>query len=156
MQINFICMGNKSPSWVQQGFEEYAKRLPPACNLRLLEIPLQKRPKNADLARLQQQEAVAMLALVANQDLVIALDERGNSWDSVQLSQQLQKWLLHGSPIALLVGGPEGLAAACKQRANSSWSLSPLTLPHQLVRIVVAEQIYRAWSLLQQHPYHRA
>jgi 23S rRNA (pseudouridine1915-N3)-methyltransferase len=150
MHIDLICVGQKMPSWVETGFKEYAKRLP---RLNLIEIPLRKRTKNADLARLQRQEGEQMLAAIAQGAYVIALDERGQIWNTPQLAEQLAHWRRR---VALLVGGPEGLSTACLQRAQQRWSLSALTLPHQLVRIVVAEQLYRAWSLLNNHPYHRA
>lgn len=144
------------PTWINQGFQEYAKRLPGQYRLHLIEIPLRKRSKNADLTRLQQQEGTQMLKYVTAESYVVALDERGQLWNSEQLALQLKHGLVHYSRVALLVGGPEGLASQCLQRAHQHWSLSALTLPHALVRIIVAEQIYRAWSLLNHHPYHRA
>lgn len=143
------------PAWVTQGYTEYAKRLPAQCHLQLIEIPLRKRGKNADIVRLQNEEGEKMLAALPKDTQVIALDERGKHWTTQTLSQQLSHWLQTTPNVSLLVGGPEGLAAACKARAVQTWSLSPLTLPHPLVRIVLAEQIYRAWSLLNNHPYHR-
>jgi len=155
MHISLICVGQRMPEWVTLGYEEYAKRLP-ANFLRLVEIPLKKRGKNADLSRLQAEEGDKMLAAVSAQARVIALDERGKSWDTLRLADALNGWMQGGRDLALLVGGPEGLAPACRVRAEVSWSLSPLTVPHPLVRIVLAEQLYRAWSLLHHHPYHRA
>ncbi len=153
MHIDLICVGQKMPTWVKTGFNEYAKRLP---HLKLIEIPLRKRSKNADLARLQRQEGEQMLAAIAQGAYVIALDERGQVWNTVQLAEQFTYWMREYNTVALLVGGPEGLSTACLQRAQQHWSLSALTLPHQLVRIVVAEQLYRAWSMINNHPYHRA
>ena len=155
MYIDLICIGHKMPAYVEMGFKEYAKRLPTLCRLNLIEIPLRKRSKNVDLARLQRQEGEQMLAAIPKGAYVIALDERGKMWNSPQLSKQLGLWMQDYSKVALLVGGPEGLSDDCLQRAQQHWSLSALTLPHQLVRIVVAEQLYRAWSLLNNHPYHR-
>ncbi len=156
MHIDLICIGQKMPSWVDTGFHEYAKRLPANYKLNLVQIPLKKRTKNSDLIRLQQIEGEQMLAKIGADTLVIALDERGQIWDSTQLSTKLSYWSREHSTVALLVGGPEGLPSACKQRATQQWSLSKLTLPHQLVKIIIAEQVYRAWSLLNNHPYHRA
>lgn len=141
--------------WVNEGFQEYAKRLPTECRLNLIEIPAGKRGKNADLERIMQQEGSRMLQAIPEQSLVIALDVKGNPWSTPQLSEQLAQWLPAGHDISLLVGGPEGLAPECLSRAKQRWSLSALTLPHPLVRIVVAEQLYRAWSILKGHPYHR-
>ena len=155
MYIDLICIGHKMPAYVEMGFKEYAKRLPTSCRLNLIEIPLRKRSKNVDLARLQRQEGEQMLAAIPKGAYVIALDERGKMWNSPQLSKQLGLWMQDYSKVALLIGGPEGLSDDCLQRAQQHWSLSALTLPHQLVRIVVAEQLYRAWSLLNYHTYHR-
>lgn len=143
------------PVWVQQGYQEYAGRMPPECRLKLCEIAPGRRTKGADLGRLKQQEGERLLAAVPNGARLIALTVDGRQWDTPALSGQLAQWLQEGRDTALLIGGPEGLDDACLQRAQSRWSLSPLTLPHPLVRIVVAEQIYRAWSILQGHPYHR-
>jgi 23S rRNA (pseudouridine1915-N3)-methyltransferase len=155
MHIDLICVGKKMPSWIEMGFNDYAKRLPSSCHLNLIEVPLRKRTKNADIIRLQHQEGEQMLAAIAKSAYVIALDERGRAWDSSQLANQLAHWMQEYSTVALLVGSPEGLSATCLQRAQQRWSLSALTLPHLLVRIIVAEQLYRAWSLLNNHPYHR-
>ena len=143
------------PAWVQQGFADYARRLPPECRLQLVEIPAGKRSKGADLPRLMKQEGKRMCMAIPRGALVIALEQRGQAWDTPRLAQKLKEWLQGGRDVALLVGGPEGLAAECLARADVAWSLSPLTLPHPLVRIVVAEQLYRSWSILQNHPYHR-
>ncbi len=144
------------PGWVQQGFSEYVKRLSGDCRIRLIEIPAGRRGKSADVARLQRDETARMLAAVPRGALVIALEVEGRSWSTEQLSIELGRWLASGRDVALLVGGPEGLAEAARNAAELEWSLSPLTLPHPLVRVVVAEQLYRAWSLLRNHPYHRA
>lgn len=143
------------PDWVQTGYGEYAKRLPTECRLRLVEIAAEKRGKNADLPRLLAREGERMLAAVPKGARVVALAVEGRQWGTGQLAERLTGWLGEGRDIALLVGGPEGLADACYARSDERWSLSPLTLPHPLVRIIVAEQLYRAWSLLSGHPYHR-
>ena len=155
MIIHLIAIGNRMDDWVNQGYQEYAKRLPPECRLNLIEIAAGKRGKNADLERIVQQEGERMLQAIPDHSQVIALDVKGKPWSTPQLAEQVAQWLPSGSDISLLVGGPEGLAAACVERAQQRWSLSALTLPHPLVRIVVAEQLYRAWSILKGHPYHR-
>jgi 23S rRNA (pseudouridine1915-N3)-methyltransferase len=149
-------MGVRMPSWVNTGFQVYAKRLSHPCTLHLTEIPLKKRTKNADIAKIQYQEEASMLAMMIPTHHVVALDERGQLWNTLQLAKQLEHWLGQYPTVTLLVGGPEGLSTACLQHAQQRWSLSTLTLPHPLVRIIVAEQLYRAWSLLNHHPYHRA
>ncbi|MDH4276315.1 MAG: 23S rRNA (pseudouridine(1915)-N(3))-methyltransferase RlmH [Gammaproteobacteria bacterium] len=156
MHIHLIAVGKRLDTWVQQGYDEYAKRLPRECSLRLIEIEPGRRSKAGDVARAKAEEEQAMLAAIPARAQVIALDERGKLWNTVQLSQKLDGWLHGGADVALLVGGADGLTDACRARAQDVWSLSHLTLPHGLVRIVLAEQLYRAWSILHNHPYHRA
>ncbi|MDD5392962.1 MAG: 23S rRNA (pseudouridine(1915)-N(3))-methyltransferase RlmH [Thiothrix sp.] len=155
MRIHLLAIGTKMPAWVNTGTDEYAGRMPPQCQLLIREIAAEKRTKNSDLQRIRQTEGEKLLAAVPDGSLVITLDVKGKPWSTEQLSQQLDQWLMSGRDVSLLVGGPEGLSPACLQRAEQSWSLSPLTFPHPLVRIVVAEQLFRAWSILTNHPYHR-
>jgi 23S rRNA (pseudouridine1915-N3)-methyltransferase len=155
MRIYLIAVGNRMPAWVEQGYREYAGRLTQDCILELIEITPQKRTKSSDLERIRQQEGEALLAAIPKGCKVIALDLRGKSWSTEQLSTQMESWMQGGQDVALLVGGPEGLSDACIERADQKWSLSPLTLPHPLVRVLVSEQLYRAWSILKHHPYHR-
>jgi 23S rRNA (pseudouridine1915-N3)-methyltransferase len=155
MQIHLISVGNRMPSWVKSGYEEYAKRLPRECELILKEIPLAQRSKNCDLARIIKEEGERMNTAIPIGAHSVALDLSGKSWSTPELAVGLQRWQEIGKPIALLVGGPDGLAEQTKSKAVEFWSLSPLTFPHPLVRIIVAEQLYRAWSILHNHPYHR-
>ncbi len=155
MRIVLIAVGNKMPAWVEQGYQEYARRLPADCTLQLVEIPAGKRGKGADIARITRQEGEKILAAVPKGAHIVTLEVTGRAWTTENLSTELDSWLHDGRDVALLVGGPEGLAPECVVRAGQRWSLSSLTLPHPLVRIVVAEQLYRAWSILQNHPYHR-
>jgi len=143
------------PAWVEQGFNEYAKRLPPECSLTLIEIPAGKRGKSADVVRIIEKEGQQMLAAIPKAAIVVALEVTGRQWDTPQLAEKLTHWMQDGRDVALLVGGPEGLAPECLDRAEVKWSLSALTMPHPLVRVVLAEQLYRAWSVTQNHPYHR-
>lgn len=144
------------PAWVDTGYGEYAKRLPRECRLNLIEIAPEKRSKKPDTARIKARECQRLAAAVPSGARVLALDEHGRSWNTRQLADRLAAWLAGGRDIALLVGGPDGLDHNCLDSADERWSLSPLTLPHPLVRVMLAEQIYRAWSLHQGHPYHRA
>lgn len=155
MRIHLIAVGRKPPAWVVEAFQEYARRLPRECALTLTEIAAGRRGKGADLPGLVAAEGARMLRAVPEGATVIALDERGEGWSTRRLAAQLAQWQMTGGPVALLVGGPDGLAPACLERAERTWSLSPLTLPHPLVRVLVAEQLYRAWSLNAGHPYHR-
>lgn len=156
MKIHLLAVGQRMPAWVTAGYQEYAQRLPPECALHLIEIPAGKRSKDHDIARLRREEGQRLLAATPKDCYKVALDEQGTEWNTVQLAEQLKNWLAQGRGIALYLGGPDGLADECKAAADRLWSLSRLTLPHPLVRVVVAEQLYRAWSLLKNHPYHRA
>ena len=155
MRIHLIAVGKRMPAWVTAGFEEYCRRMPPECRIELVEIVAGQRGKGADLVRLQREEGERMLAAIPKGAEVVALDARGRMVDTGGLAQWLDGWLGGGRDVAMLIGGPEGLAPACRERADRIWSLSPLTFPHPLVRIVVAEQLYRAMSILKGHPYHR-
>jgi len=155
MRIQLISVGQRLPDWVNTGCETYARRLPDECRLQLIEIAAGKRSKHADIQRITRDEGQRMLKAVAKSAQIVALDVAGKSWTTEQLAQQLQKWMASGQDLALLVGGPEGLSADCLQAASGRWSLSPLTFPHPLVRVIVAEQLFRAWSILRNHPYHR-
>ncbi len=155
MNIYLLAVGNKMPGWVDQGYQEYAKRLTADCRLKLLEIAPGKRGKNADLARIKQAEGEKLLRAIPKGTLVIAMEVKGKAWTTEQLAQQMDGWLHGGQDIALLIGGPEGLSQDCVKRADLEWSLSPLTLPHPLVRVLLSEQLYRAYSILKNHPYHR-
>ncbi|NOQ15730.1 MAG: 23S rRNA (pseudouridine(1915)-N(3))-methyltransferase RlmH [Methyloprofundus sp.] len=155
MQIYLISIGQKMPGWVKQGYDEYAKRMPRECSLVLKEIPAGKRGKNSDVQRIVRDEGERMIAALPKGCHIVTLDVPGKPWSTPDLAKSMRGWLDSGQDIALLIGGPEGLADSVKQLAKQSWSLSNMTLPHPLVRIVVAEQIYRAWSIINNHPYHR-
>jgi 23S rRNA (pseudouridine1915-N3)-methyltransferase len=155
MYIRLIAVGTKMPRWVEQGIDEYVKRLPPELKFELREIPLGKRGKGADIQRAIHTEGQHMLAAIGQHDRVIALDVIGKPWSTEHLAVELQGWQREGDNISLLVGGPDGLAPDCLQRAQQRWSLSALTLPHPIVRVILAEQLYRAWTINTNHPYHR-
>ena len=155
MQIHIIAVGARMPDWVQAGYAEYAKRLPHECRLRLHEIPAGKRTKGADLVRLTRDEGARQLAAVPPGSRIVALDRNGRDLDTQALAGRIEKQLGAGQDLALLVGGPEGLAPECLAAAHERWSLSKLTLAHPVARVVLAEQLYRAWSILRGLPYHR-
>jgi 23S rRNA (pseudouridine1915-N3)-methyltransferase len=156
MRVSLIAVGTRMPAWVEDGFAEYARRLPPEFKFHLVEIPLAARGKNADIARLRDQEGERMLKAVGAAARAVALDERGTAIDTAGWARELGGWMQGGRDVCLLVGGPDGLAPACVARAEAIWSLSRLTFPHPLVRVIVAEQLYRAWTLRCGHPYHRS
>ena len=155
MKIHLIAVGRRSPAWVMAGFNEYARRLPASCRLELVEVAPLKRTKNQPLTRTKVLESEQLLSSTSSSSIVIALDERGQHWHTSDVARRLEQWLQSGQNISLLIGGADGLSRACLEQAHAHWALSALTLPHALVRVIVAEQIYRAWSLLQHHPYHR-
>ena len=155
MQINLIAIGTKMPAWVSEGYNTYAKRMPLECRLNLIEIEMPKRQKNADIDKLKHQECKLLLNKVKANDMLIALDAQGQQTTTENLAFWLQVWQTQGCNINLLIGGPDGLHQDCPNQAKRIWSLAKLTLPHPLVRIVVAEQLYRAWSINSHHPYHR-
>lgn len=156
MKILLIAVGTRMPAWVETAFADYAGRMPRECRLQLVEIPAAERGKNADIARAKQAEGEKILKAIPRDSHVIALDERGDALGSPEWARDMQVWLQSGRDTCLLVGGPDGHAPEVLQRADRRWSLSKLVLPHPLVRVLVAEQLYRAWSLLSNHPYHRA
>ena len=155
MRIRLIAVGSRVPDWVQTGYQEYARRMPRDMPLELVELPLAKRYKNYNAVQCVNLEGDSILKSLSARDCVIALEVGGRAWSTEVLAGQLAGWRQQGDDIALLVGGPDGLSDACRARASQHWSLSSLTLPHPLVRVILAEQIYRAWTILQGHPYHR-
>jgi 23S rRNA (pseudouridine1915-N3)-methyltransferase len=156
MKCRLIAAGTRLPEWVNQGFREYQKRLRSPLTLDLIEIPVAARRPGEEPQRAVAREGDHMLAALGREDYVVALEVAAESMTTLQLSSWLTKRLLEAQPLALLIGGPDGLADACRARASQQWSLSPLTLPHGLVRVILAEQLYRAMSLRAGHPYHRA
>lgn len=155
MRIRLLAVGTRMPAWVTEGFQEYCKRLPRDCQLELVEIPLAQRGPNMPVDRAVAREGQQLLAALGRDDRVIALEVGGKPWTTEDLASQLANWRMSGQDVSLLVGGPDGLSDECRRRAQTHWSLSPLTLPHPLVRILLAEQLYRAWTILNNHPYHR-
>lgn len=144
------------PDWVQTAWQEYARRFPRGISLQLKEIPLAKRVKNSDVKSLRQAEGAALLEAVPRGHRVIALDERGKQWSTMELAEHLRSWMREERGACFLVGGPDGLPAQCRDQARDVWALGRLTLPHPLVRTILAEQLYRAWTITQNHPYHRS
>lgn len=155
MHIHLITIGKNMPSWVTEGYFEYAKRLPPDYYLNLIEINAEKRGKNADIDRIIEHEEEKITSAIPKGSFVIALDRIGKTLDTKTLAKHLQTWHDNGQDVCFVVGGPEGLSQAFLKKAAAVWSLSAMTLPHPLVRIVLSEQIYRAWSITVNHPYHR-
>ena len=143
------------PAWVEQGINEYDRRMPRELKIQWREIALVRRGRDTSPEVLRSREGEKILKAIPARDKVIALDVRGKSWSTEQLAEQLRSWQMSGDNYSLLIGGPDGLSTECLERASQRWSLSDLTMPHPLVRILLAEQLYRAWTITANHPYHR-
>ncbi len=155
MKIYVVASGGRVPDWVNIAYENYAKRFPRECRLELIEVAGKKRTKTSDLARVRELEASALSRAVPKHCERVALDRGGRQFSTLELAGQLRSWLGQGSDVAFVIGGPDGLPRSLLETMNRIWSLSELTFPHSLVRIIVAEQLYRAWTIVNGHPYHR-
>jgi len=155
MRIFLIAIGNRMPNWVVEAYGEYSKRMPNEFKLELIEVNAIRAAKNLDTKTRMKKEATALLSVIPKNCRVILLDGEGQQWSTAELAQNLDKWSNTGQNIALLVGGPDGHDDKCKQTASQSWSLSRLTFPHPFVRVMIAEQLYRASCILRNHPYHK-
>ena len=156
MKLTLVAVGQRMPPWVDQAFEEYARRMPLALRLRLIEVRAEPRAESASLERLIEAEGRRIAAALPERSLKVVLDERGRTCTTRELARRVEQWRMEGCDIAFVIGGADGLSPAFRSGADWLWSLSPLTLPHGLVRVIVAEQLYRASSMLSNHPYHRA
>ncbi len=155
MKLLIVAVGHKMPAWVNEGYTEYAKRMPRETRIELVEIKPEKRAGGKTKEQVHEAERQRIAAaLPANCELV-ALDERGQEWSTLELAEVLKGWMQGGRDVAFVIGGADGLHPELKRRADRLWSLTRLTLPHGLVRVVLAEQLYRAVTVIQNHPYHR-
>jgi len=155
MRLTALAVGTRMPPWVEQGVDEYVRRLPKEYRFGFREIALARRGGDRTPQQLCTLEGEHMLKAVAAGDRVIALDVQGKSWSTERLAGNLRDWQMNGENVAFLIGGPDGLSSDVLQRSDQRWSLSDLTLPHPLVRVLLAEQLYRAWTITVNHPYHR-
>ena len=156
MNINVIAIGNKMPAWVEDASQDFAKRLPAEIKVNSILLPLIKRGKNPDIARIVRDESRKLLTAVPKGSVLVVLDVLGKSITTMKFSSLLDSWLQQGQDISIVIGGPDGVSDELLSEASIKLSLSELTFPHTLVRVVLLEQIYRAWSILKKHPYHRA
>lgn len=156
MRLLLVAVGRKMPAWVVDGYTEYARRMPPHLGLELKEVDPAPRKANTSIEAIHRIEADRIRAVVPQSAHKVALDVKGKMWSTEKLSQRLQAWQFLGQDVALLIGGADGIAPDLLGASNERWSLGPLTLPHPLVRVVLAEQLYRASTILSGHPYHRA
>ena len=155
MKFIIIAVGTRMPSWVTEGYREYAKRMPPRTTLELIEIKPEARASGKTVAQMLAAEAARIRAALPKDSRVIALDERGKDLGTIGLSVQFDAWMQEGGAVAFLIGGADGLDAALKKNCAMQLRLSSLTLPHGLARVLLAEQLYRALSIIGGHPYHR-
>jgi 23S rRNA (pseudouridine1915-N3)-methyltransferase len=155
MKLWLVSVGHKMPDWITAGFNEYAKRMPREAKIELLEIKPEPRTTGKSVAQMMEAEAQRILAALPQDVFRIALDEHGAQPTTKQLSQQMQEWLRGGRDVAFIIGGADGLHESVKNSAQQLMALSAMTLPHGMVRVLLAEQLYRAHSLLHNHPYHR-
>lgn len=156
MKLKLLAVGTRMPDWVEAGCQEYGKRMPPELRIQTIDVPLGARGKNQPTEKAIESESQGLLKAIGERDFVVALDVLGKPMSTEKLAQNLSQWQMNGKDICLIIGGPDGLSKRCLQRANMRWSLSDLTLPHPLVRIVLMEQLYRAWTITSNHPYHRS
>lgn len=155
MLIRVIAVGTRMPGWVGEAVAEYSRRMPPEMRLEWREVRAEPRSASGNAQRWMERECERIRAALPANASVVALDERGADLDTRALAQRVRHWQREARPVAILIGGPDGLDASLKSQASESIRLSSLTLAHPLVRVVLAEQLYRAWSLLAHHPYHR-
>lgn len=155
LKITLVTIGNKMPAWVDQAVNEYSKRLQDGISINIIEIPLMRRGKSSDITRIMEKEMTMMRAAIPNNARLIALDVTGESFTSERLAEKIARLQQVASHLCFLIGGPEGLSSELITQSDERWSLSMLTLPHTLVRVTLLEALYRAWSILQNHPYHK-
>ena len=153
MKLRVISVGSKSPAWIRKSFDEYAKRMPKEMALTLIEVAAPRH--HQDSAKIDRDEAKKIAAKIQPTDWIVALDEQGKQLTSPGLAKELERWRELGKDVVLVIGGANGLAPALLQRADQRLSLSALTFPHYLVRVLIAEALYRAWSISTGRPYHR-
>ena len=153
MHIQLLAVGTRMPGWIDAGFEDYRRRLPREWGFELKKIPTSNRGLS-NPERSLAVEGERLLAALPKRSYALALDVHGECWNTEAVAAQIEKWQAWGRDVALMIGGPNGLSPACIERADKLWSLSRLTIPHALVRVIVVEQLYRAWTVMCHHPYH--
>lgn len=156
MLLLIVSVGTRMPAWVDEGFTEYAKRVPPESRIELREIKAEPRVAGRTPDELMRAEGLRIRSAIPKRSVVVALDERGIDINTVALAAHLQRWQSEGKDVTWIIGGPDGIEPGLKSEATLRLRLSSLTLPHAMVRVLLAEQLYRAWSINQNHPYHRA
>ena len=154
MRLTIVAVGQKVPDWAQTAYDDYAKRFPPEIKVELKAVKTEPRASKT-LETLLLAEKSRIEAAISRGTHIVALDERGTNVTTVALAERLKSWQLSGDDVAIVIGGPDGLEASFKKAAHERLRLSDLTLPHAMVRVLLIEQLYRAWSITINHPYHR-
>ena len=155
MKLHILAVGNKMPEWICSGFGEYEKRMPREARIELREIKPEKRDAGKSVARIQQMEASRIAAAMPQNSVMVVLDEKGEQLTTVDLARLIEHWMKDGKDVAFVIGGADGISPDLRGKADRVLSLSRMTLPHALVRVMLAEQLYRAVSVINNHPYHR-
>jgi len=155
MQIRIIALGQKMPGWVDAGCADYLQRFPPELSVELVTLPLATQKSRDSVAGMKSRQSSAIMGKLMPGSISIALDERGEQWPSQKWSQQMQRWMFENPRVNLIIGGPDGLSQQCREACRQLVSLGRMTMPHALVRVVLLEQLYRAWTIIKGHPYHR-
>jgi 23S rRNA (pseudouridine1915-N3)-methyltransferase len=155
VKLLIVSVGHKMPGWISDGYTEYAKRMPREAKIELIELKPEPRTTGKTTEQIMEAEAGRILAALPQGALVCALDERGAAWTTRKLADEMTGWMGEGRDVAFIIGGADGLHDTVKRAAHKLLALSALTLPHAMVRVLLAEQLYRAWSLMHNHPYHR-
>lgn len=155
LNIELLAAGTKPPAWIASGITEYQKRLPRDWSFTIKDIPVSKRHKGEPVGKAIEAEGQRMLSAITPGSMVVSMDRNGKNWSTQELAAQMQDWQIDMGKVQFLIGGPDGLSKDCLDQSHRSWSLSRLTFPHFMVRLLLAEQIYRAWSVINNHPYHK-
>jgi 23S rRNA (pseudouridine1915-N3)-methyltransferase len=155
VKLHLVTVGKRMPAWITSGFNEFNMRLPAELRLNLIEITPAIRGKSGSIKKAMKEENKSISAVIPKGSLIVALDEKGKQFNSIRFSARIGAWLQHGRDVSFIVGGADGLDDDFKKTADEIWSLSSMTLPHALARVVLVEQVYRAWTIMNNHPYHR-
>jgi len=155
MLINIVCIESSRPDWTKQAFDSYQSKFNKSININWKGCKPVQRNKNYDIEKTIKDESDLLLSNTKKEDILISLDKEGKSLDTLKLKDNFENWLFSSKDISFLVGGPDGLSSECIKQSHLSWSLSDLTFPHSLVPVLIIEQVYRVWSITQNHPYHR-
>lgn len=155
MKLKILAIDSKRPEWARKAFNDYARRFDRSIKVEFCSLGLVRRSKALNKSVLIEKEGVKLLSYIKVGETLISLDRRGSSWNTLELKEKFEEWLSFSLNVSFIIGGPDGLSSSCLKKSKEVWSLSPLTFPHAIIPVLVIEQLYRAWSIGQNHPYHR-